>query len=201
MRRLAVAQAASTPSGLPPFGRSRCPPTGEIQVSYPVGVMCRMFGVNRTTAFMTGESRVPSDRALSDAFCPRGSSRSIRTAGRVWGAADPRRAAARAWDRDGAPSSGQCCRGSARSAAMSYRLLSGRKWGSRPDREGEPMRRVAVRGFRNEPSSPPVRSRPTAGAGGLTCGMGTSVGLPPWRRKHDAHRRRTDGRRCDGPGR
>lgn len=37
------------------------------KVNYPVAVMCRMFGVNRTS-FHDWERRAPSDRALSDAF-------------------------------------------------------------------------------------------------------------------------------------
>jgi putative transposase len=37
------------------------------KADYPVAVMCRMFGVNRT-GFHDWERRAPSDRALSDAF-------------------------------------------------------------------------------------------------------------------------------------
>jgi putative transposase len=37
------------------------------KTTYPVAVMCRVFGVNRT-AFHNWERRVPSDRALQDAW-------------------------------------------------------------------------------------------------------------------------------------
>ena len=37
------------------------------KADYPVAVMCRMFGVNRTS-FHDWERRTPSDRTLSDAF-------------------------------------------------------------------------------------------------------------------------------------
>ena len=37
------------------------------KTTYPVAVMCRVFGVNRT-AFHNWERRAPSDRALEDAW-------------------------------------------------------------------------------------------------------------------------------------
>jgi putative transposase len=55
------------------------------KTSYPVAVLCRVFGVNRT-GFHNGERRAPSDRALQDAWLTEKIKR-IHDAGRgVYGA-------------------------------------------------------------------------------------------------------------------
>ena len=62
------------------------------KTNYPVAVMCRVLGVNRTS-FHDGERRPPSDRALTDAWLTE-KIKQIHAASRgVYGdAADPRRA-------------------------------------------------------------------------------------------------------------